>query len=177
MPPRGRHVIGVILIVITLTTAATWMYHLHSAPPRTSLPSFIRNLSRVGADVILVTIDPSAAPPELDRASMALVRSWQVIGRAPITDQMAAKRLVEALDGASSRPSDWPGCFEPRHGLLIRRGFAWAEMVICFECGQTYSAYGVGPITLAYDHIIIMRQDAAPLYNMVARQHRLMVAR
>jgi hypothetical protein len=59
--------------------------------------------------------------------------SYTVLGSVSIAAPAVRQRLTDALK-IGSRSGYPKSCFEPRHGIGVRRGDEVTDFVICFEC-------------------------------------------
>jgi len=76
---------------------------------------------------ILPRQEPAESRPEF--------HYYPVLGKTSITDRAARERLTETLK-TGSKSGDPKACFEPRHGIRVRKGERVTDFVICFECNQ-----------------------------------------
>jgi hypothetical protein len=95
-------------------------------------------------DVILYSLAPERADvinrpgQHLSPEFLAkLFNGYVVLGQVRIEDAGERRALVDSLcKGLANAPSEVELCFEPHHGLRIRKGSQNLGIVICFECHQ-----------------------------------------
>jgi len=166
---RKRILIGVLIGAAVGTVI--WL-SLPAQSPRRSFPGAVAMLgSSSRTQFVLVTLDPASESV----AGGASMRDWTILGSARVSPQIGRRLLSRMKSAVFTGTSDWPACFDPRHGLQLRNGIAWSDMVICFECGQMYVSYGIGSLTIANDHILLSR-DELRLFNEAALRQGLRVA-
>jgi hypothetical protein len=141
--------------------------------PRADFPSavlWIGNSAQTSFE--LFTLDP----PRTGTGDPApALQGWRILDSARISNDTGRSLLMRARSSVQSNPAgDTPGCFEPRHGLRLRRGIFWCEVVICFECGRMHVPDGAGPVLLG--NAVVLAKDERAAFNAQARQHRLRVA-
>jgi len=90
-------------------------------------------------DVILYSLDPERADL-LDHSPGHLARlfnGYLILGQALIDDASDRRALVDSLcQGLADSPREVELCFDPHHGLRIRKGSQNLDVVICFQCHQ-----------------------------------------
>ena len=115
-----------------------------SSPVADELDAFLA----AGFDAVTVyAIDSSRAPRPDDRSDEAYWESGSEVNathfhafpirkQVEVTDAGMGKRLAEATArDMRSRATSYK-CFEPHHGLRVRRGTAFFDLVICHTCGN-----------------------------------------
>jgi len=66
-----------------------------------------------------------------------LFNGYIVLGQARIDDARERRALVDSLcQGLADSPREVELCFDPHHGLRIRKGSQNLDVVICFQCHQ-----------------------------------------
>ena len=90
-------------------------------------------------EVILYSLDPKRAdlidhsPEHLAK----LFNGYLTLGQALIDDASERRALVDSLyRGLADSPRIVELCFDPHHGLRIRKGSQNLDVVICFQCHQ-----------------------------------------
>ena len=69
--------------------------------------------------------------------------SYPVYGKVSITASEIKTELLNALRrGIEENKGEVAGCFEPRHGIDVVKGWRRISLVICFECSQIYIGEG-----------------------------------
>lgn len=84
----------------------------------------------------LVALDPLKASmrqsPPAD-----VMRGFGVLGRATLSDAARCDELVRLIArGIAESDGSAAMCFNPRHGLRVRRDGRTLELLICYECLQ-----------------------------------------
>jgi hypothetical protein len=75
----------------------------------------------------------SLLPQEESKRGRPNFQGYPVRGRCSVTDPAIRKRLTDVLR-AGSRWGSAMSCFEPRHGIRVKKGQQETDFVICFEC-------------------------------------------
>jgi hypothetical protein len=95
------------------------------------------------------------APPETALPNTGeWVHGFPVLGKVDISNAEAKKSIVDALhQGIPKTNSPQPKCFNPRHGIRIKRYGITTDHLICFECGQirSFGPLSVYPLVSATD--------------------------
>lgn len=97
------------------------------------IPDVARELLDKADEFTLYSLDPvfSKEKPKDD------FHSWKVIGQMAIKDVETRKKVVASFDAAAA---EYEGgalkCFNPRHGIRVKRDGKVVDIVICFECKQ-----------------------------------------
>jgi len=77
----------------------------------------------------------SLDPDELARVEKGGFHGWRVLGQTTIKNKATRQRLIKALEkGVNDNDGSAAGCFNPRHGIRVKRGKTTADFVICYEC-------------------------------------------
>jgi len=90
-------------------------------------------------DVTLYSLDPERADL-IDHSPEHLAKlfsGYLILGQALIDDASERRALVDSLClGLANSPRMVELCFDPHHGLRIRKGSQNLNVVICFQCHQ-----------------------------------------
>lgn len=74
---------------------------------------------------------------EPKRDTRELFHDYPVLGRMEINDPKRKSQLLSALyKGVKKYRGAVASCFEPRHGIIAKKGTNTVELVICFACEQ-----------------------------------------
>ena len=81
----------------------------------------------------LLSLDPKR-PNEKPKDEF---HGWKVLGRTAIKNDMTRRKLAgDLVAAAESSEGLAAACFNPRHGLRVKRGDKTIDLVVCFECFQ-----------------------------------------
>lgn len=79
----------------------------------------------------------SLAPRLLREPGKGTFHGYKVLGSTQVRDAGTRGRLVTALEkGIAANEGTIGACFNPRHGIHVKKGKEYADFVICFECLQ-----------------------------------------
>ncbi len=87
-------------------------------------------------------LDPSPGHRPLDVNNGVGFHGWPVLRRAVVPEgrrRQVAKDMIRGYEWANTPLK----CFEPRHGVRVKRGERTVDYVICFVCNNVY-VYGDG---------------------------------
>lgn len=71
-------------------------------------------------------------------------QGWLVLGKTKIDDAVTRKSVIDALrkgieeNELNAEEHKAAGCFQPRHGIRLKRDTKTVDIVICFECMHIY---------------------------------------
>jgi hypothetical protein len=70
-----------------------------------------------------------------------------------VTDQPGGRKLASASSAGMRQWAPGAKCFEPHHGLRVRKGSAYFDLVICYSCDhvEVWSASDRGKIVTTSD--------------------------
>jgi hypothetical protein len=77
-----------------------------------------------------------ATTTEPKRDTRELFHEYPVLGRMEIKDPKRKSQLLSALYRGVKKSGGVPACFEPRHGIIAKKGTNTVELAICFACEQ-----------------------------------------
>ena len=91
------------------------------------------------AQMTLYSLDPKSdfPQPNHEKPKGETFHRFDVLGKIENVDAAKRKELVAALDRAvANSDGNMAKCFEPRHGIRMKKGDSVSDYVICFECLQ-----------------------------------------
>lgn len=117
---------------------ACWLFVLggcSTASGPAKLPEALKLLE--GASSIeLLALDPLEASMREPAPALSL-RGFGVLGSATLSDPTRRQELVRLVSsGIADSDGSAALCFNPRHGLRVRRDGRVLEVLICYECLQ-----------------------------------------
>lgn len=92
---------------------------------------------RLADDIELLSL----APSEGIGATDGPFHGYEILGTMPITPNRSTLAAAIGAAVALSQPR-MVACFNPRHGLRIKRAGELTDVVICFECSTLYVERG-----------------------------------
>jgi len=81
--------------------------------------------------VVLYSLNPALPPNQSGKDAF---NGWEILGSVDFNDTEDIEKINSALKLSIENGDDQYMCFEPRHGVLIQRGFSRTEYVICVHC-------------------------------------------
>lgn len=108
----------------------------------------IENKIPLAAKAILEQADEfellSLTPRLLREPGKGTFHGYKILGSTQVRDAVTRERLVTALEkGIAANEGTIGACFNPRHGIHVKKGKEYTDFVICFECLQI-EIYGTG---------------------------------
>ncbi|MCZ7648892.1 MAG: hypothetical protein M5U26_27155 [Planctomycetota bacterium] len=108
------------------------------------MPELAQTVLEKAETFILYSLDPAASRGE-EKPKDAF-HGYAVLGQTEVKDADARAKLVEAFKkGVKENQGEVAMCFEPRHGIRVKKGETTVDFVICFECLQVH-CYGGGKL-------------------------------
>lgn len=152
---KHRKRVAILLVAFALAAVSAWFSrsYLHRAlhPLRPGFNPAKNVLSKATTRVLeqpdsftLLAIDPDRMRTASDSTNppTELFHNFGVLGKAAILSSTDRAELVSALrKGIADSDGSVAACFNPRHGIIARRGKETTELLICFEC-QSLRVYG-----------------------------------
>ena len=147
-PVNRRRSLVVLLAALAVSAAAVWLSKnnldrtLH--PLRDSFDPSKNVLARATVSIlekpdsfVLLAIDPDQRRTAADSTNRPAeeFHGFGVLGKAELRDPRDRAELVASLrQGIADSDGKVAACFNPRHGIIARRGNESVELLICFEC-------------------------------------------
>jgi hypothetical protein len=98
-----------------------------------SIPAGTRDVLTKADSFELYSLDPDPR----NRPAENGFHGWKVLGKTTVKDAEVRQKLVTALEkAAAANDGSVAGCFNPRHGIRVKRGDKTLDLVICFQCFQ-----------------------------------------
>jgi hypothetical protein len=129
-----------IIVALGVVNISWWGQEARTAARRKELqdlwPTVFRILEQTPS-MDIIALNPQGVGDEAET-----FHGYGVLGRATIRDAGDIKALAGAFLQGRRAGGRAFACFDPRHGIHVRRGDQDLDLVICFECEQGYLYFG-----------------------------------
>ncbi len=102
-----------------------------------TLPGPVLESFQDADEIVLYSLEPH--PSKIDPDDQIFHGQGLILGETVIADAETRRSILTALEsGVREHDGPVPSCFDPRHGIRIRKGEQVQDLVICFECVQIH---------------------------------------
>ena len=140
-------------------------------PAKIKLPGKLYTFLTNADEFVLFSLNPV---PDFEHKSTNTFQNHIILGHIQIRRPATKASLVSALNkgiedkGISNGglPAPLPGCFNPRHGIRVRKGDETIEFLICFECAQIQVSSNKGQ-----SWFFTTSKEPSPTFNRILKQN------
>ncbi len=105
------------------------------AAPAARLPESIRSTLLEADRFEIAALDPYGIDYEQVSAHRGEdLHGYEILSRAEVESGRVRAEILRLFERGLVADVAAPDCFNPRHGILARRGELTVELVICYEC-------------------------------------------